>query len=293
MLVDTPVFLSSAQWGTVNVADAAILPSTSYGVRADVRDVGSPPNLSAAVVATTWQWGDLNNMNDVDLFDIVSMLDAFQDIFVNATLESSDLRGDVPNRDVDLFDIVAVLDAFQDLPYPGIACASQGGVSASMDGTATAVLAVVPRRRAVGPGARFSVDVYVRDVADLRGYQLQFSVDGAVKPVTLWVDTSRSDYVFREVTSYPVASQAEGRLASVALAGGVPVRDWSYLGSGTFAVSKSARSQRVRQLGLVEGTILVDSENEMIMIKSSRARMMRVPRDAEGRRTRERGEGID
>jgi len=276
MLVDTPVFLSSSQWETVQVADAAILPSTSYGVRADVRDPGSPPNLSAAVFATTWQWGDLNNVDDVNLFDIVSMLDAFQGIFVNATPESSDLRDDVPNRDVDLFDIVAVLDAFQDLPYPGIACPSPSGMAASLDVASTAVLRVEPRRKTVGPGEPFSVDVYARDVPDLRGYQLQFSVSESVTPVSLWVDASRSDYVFGNTTSYPVVSQTKGRLANAMLAGSVPVRGWSYLGSATFEVSKSAGGQRVLHVGLDNGTTMVDSESSPLAIAWARKATIRV-----------------
>ncbi|MFH1108835.1 MAG: DNRLRE domain-containing protein [Planctomycetota bacterium] len=121
-LRDDAVFRTSAQWGTVYVGDTMVIPSTAYRVRADIRLASEAPNFSTPVSATTWMWGDLNNNAEVNVFDIVYVLDAFQDIYAQATPYSADLRADVPNRSVDIFDIVAVLDAFQALGYPGIAC---------------------------------------------------------------------------------------------------------------------------------------------------------------------------
>jgi hypothetical protein len=105
---------SSASWGTVIVGDREVVPGTAYTVHAEVvqgTPIGTDP-------ATTWPWGETNNENDVNVFDILCVLDGVGGIFVNCSLYGVDLMGFVPDALVDSEDVTAVLDGFQLLPYP-------------------------------------------------------------------------------------------------------------------------------------------------------------------------------
>jgi hypothetical protein len=114
LLVAAPVFQSSAAWGTVFVSDREIVPSSTYTVQAEVVP-GTP--VGAGSVAT-WAWGDVDDANGVDVFDILCVLDGSQGIFLQCTPQGEDLAGNVTNRAVDAGDIAAVLDAFSGSAYP-------------------------------------------------------------------------------------------------------------------------------------------------------------------------------
>lgn len=117
-LAATPVFRTSAQWGSVvYVGDSEILPSTIYLVRADFGTPGNPI-LTAPLLMTTWRWGDPNNSGTVNLDDILCLLNAFAGTFTTCSLYSSDLQSAVPNRTINLDDILAVLGAFSGVAYP-------------------------------------------------------------------------------------------------------------------------------------------------------------------------------
>ena len=121
-LTDQPVFLSSDEWGTVIVGDAEIVPSTTYEVRADLRVDGEPENLSDAVSVTTWAWGDTNNIDGAELFDMLCVFDGLLGIFTHCSLYGVDLMAEVPDGTIDTLDTSAVLDAVRALPYPGSPC---------------------------------------------------------------------------------------------------------------------------------------------------------------------------
>ncbi|MFH1108836.1 MAG: lamin tail domain-containing protein [Planctomycetota bacterium] len=267
-LATEPVFQSSEAWGTVFVGGAEIIPRTSYAVRADVRDALEPENLSEAVFATTWAWGDTNGVDNVNVFDIVCVLDGFNDIFTRCTLYGNDLNGAVPGRLIDVFDIVGVLDGFQGLPYPRVPCSAGravGGVAAAT----SPVVMVVPKRTVVRPGGLLAVDVYVGPVHDVRGYQVLLEVRGDdaghIELESIAVDTDRSDYVFRGLMSYPTVAESSGRLANAALDGGVSAEIRTYLGTYTFRVSKAYAGERFQvAVRLGNESVFVDSANEAI-----------------------------
>jgi hypothetical protein len=109
-----PVFRSSAEWGTVHVNGRLIIPTTTYIVFAEVT-AGTPIGSGAA---TTWLWGDANNANGVDLFDILCVLDGSKGVFTHCTLRGGDLLDFTPDGAVNAADVNAVLESFQSLPYP-------------------------------------------------------------------------------------------------------------------------------------------------------------------------------
>jgi hypothetical protein len=115
-LTTSPVFQSSAQWGTVRITGRPIVPLTAYTVQAEVTP-GTPIGASGA---TTWRWGDANNSGGVDVFDIVCALDGFQGLFTNCTaygVDQSSGSAVIPVT-VDFSDVGAVLDAFSGTAYP-------------------------------------------------------------------------------------------------------------------------------------------------------------------------------
>ena len=121
-LGSAPVFRSSADWGTVLVRAAQIVPATAFDVQAEVV-AGSPV---ATASDTTWRWGDVNDDGRVDVFDVLCALDGTLGVFTKCTLAATDLRGEVPDGVVDDQDVTAVLDAFGGLPYPDDPCQETG-----------------------------------------------------------------------------------------------------------------------------------------------------------------------
>ena len=106
--VDTPVFRTPAEWGTVHVGDAEVLPETAYEAAADCGGAA----VSVSIPATTWFFGDVTNSGPpVDFDDIICLLDGFAGSS-SCTLYSNDLVGFVPNGVIDFDDILATLDAF-------------------------------------------------------------------------------------------------------------------------------------------------------------------------------------
>jgi len=244
-LVAAPVYRSPAAWGTVQVGDREILPATPYTVTALAP--GAVPIGSGA--ATTWVWGNANNADDVNVFDIVCVLDGFGGIFTQCTLQGDDLKSGEPDRTIDLDDILAVLDAFGGLSYPdGNPCAALapepgGGKAAGFAGGN--LLRLVPWRTTLRPGETLRVDVYGSSLVDLRGYQVALAVSGGavgtLEPVAAEVDVDRADYAFRGLGSFPASDGPGARLASALEQGGASPDGEVYLGSFTFRPSGGAR----------------------------------------------------
>lgn len=269
LLSASPVFQSSAAWGTVVVADREITPSTVYSVRADARAPSDPPNLSAAATATTWGWGDVNNVDAVNLFDIVCVLDGFQDIFANCTPEGVDLQGNVPNQDVDLFDIVAVLDAFQALPYPdGTPCAAASNV-AGQSLPDRAILRLSTEAARVRPGADVAVDVFGDGLAALRGYQLALDmIDSGGRPIRaldVVVDERHADYVFADQQSYWAGDANRRRLANAASLEVAPLETGAYLGTFWFRAPRDGGGV-LRAVIRADETVLLDGSGRSLRV---------------------------
>lgn len=255
----TPVFQSSAAWGSINVGDRELIPNTLYNVAADVRAPNEPENLSPASSLMTWAWGDVDHDGDVSVFDIVCVLDGFQSVFTTCTLQGDDLQGTVPDRLVDVFDIMAVLDAFQGMPYPDPAPCNppiETGLRASPG--ELPVVTLVPRRLRVNPGAPVIVDVFISRIADLRAYQLGIQISGTATGMTLegmTIDSARPDYAFMQQPSHSAMNTANRRMANVLQAGSVDCTARKYLatlqlrttttGAGRYTISLVGGGQTV------------------------------------------------
>jgi len=124
-LVNNPgdaAYLTPTQWNatgnTIYITGVDIVPAQTYDMQADIGTSGNP-NLLAAVSTTTWNWGDVNDTNVIDVDDILCALDAFAGFFGQCSRYATDLMGYDPNELNDVDDILAVLDAFQSVGYSG------------------------------------------------------------------------------------------------------------------------------------------------------------------------------
>lgn len=113
-VIDNPVFLPAAQWGTVYVADTEIVPATTYEVQTQ-----SALGLSQPAGATTPMWCDVYPpLGIVNAIDIVGFVDRFKSVLGSPPLEACDVYPAVPDQIVSALDIVLAVDAFKELPYP-------------------------------------------------------------------------------------------------------------------------------------------------------------------------------
>lgn len=274
LLVDTPVFQTSASWGTIRVGDEEVIPLTSYDVRSDVRLPAEPVNLSVPATAATWLWGDANNNGSVNIFDIVCVLDGFQATFTQCTLYGDDLMGTVPNRAINIFDIVAVLDAFSGLPYPDAdpcALPRDGNVAASLP---VAQLRLRPSRTRVAAGGTVSIDVYLDNAVELRGYQLAVEVSstvpGSARLIDTVADATRKGFVFANEPHYATKDLNRGRIAAATLTQEFRTSSPAYLATFVFQVSPQGSGMLEFTLrGGEESMLLVDAVTAMEISKPS------------------------
>ncbi len=275
LLVDDPVFQSSAAWSTVFVGDEDIIPSTTYQVRADVRLPVEPPNLSEPISTTTWRWGDGDDDDLVDITDIVCTLDGFRDVFNVCLPESVDLQGAVdafvPDRNIDIVDIVAALDAFTGVAYPGPLPCIPPAPQAPAEPLPTARVTLIPREAVVRPGGTVAIDVFVSAVEGLRAYQVNIELgrghNGDLLLKDLWIDEDRDDYVFTELSDFPTISAATQRMGNALLSGAVDTREMRYL--GTFEVQASKAAAGSCSIAVGSSTLLLDSAGRPFDMQTS------------------------
>jgi hypothetical protein len=118
-----PVFQSPAEWGTVAVRGAELIPEFSYRVHGDCGLPGSP-EPSEPAIATLGDWGEVESPPNelVGLGDIMLLIFAYQGNWDNVTLERADLSPCVPDRVIGVGDILAAISAFQGSSYADGSC---------------------------------------------------------------------------------------------------------------------------------------------------------------------------
>jgi hypothetical protein len=140
-LGSTPNFQAWDAWGTLHVCDAEILPESTYMVRCDIGDPGSPV-LSVERSGTTGLWGDTAGFfvdgawgppnGDSGIQDIVAIVDAFKVLPGRPPIHRVDLvgvgaQGIVcrPDQTVDMLDALAAVDAFKGMSlFDSAACSN-------------------------------------------------------------------------------------------------------------------------------------------------------------------------
>ena len=137
------------------------------------------------------------------------------------------------------------------------------------------VVTVVPQEAMGAAGDRFTVDVYISGVADLRTYQVALDTwGGATGSLTredLSVDVDRADYVFGAAQAIQASDPVHGRIGAVLFDGSVDAADSRYLGSYTFQASRNASGTFT--IGVQPGgnTFLADSRTQRMPFRTAAA----------------------
>ena len=114
-----------AQWGTVHVHSAEIIPDRIYEVRTQLDD----GTLTAPAFTTTAPWGDTAGPFEGGRWsppdglvgittDALACIEAFGHRPAAPPQELCDLEPQIPDEVINILDIVYVLDAFRGLLYP-------------------------------------------------------------------------------------------------------------------------------------------------------------------------------
>jgi len=119
-LSDAPQFLTPAQWGTVSIMDADIIPGTTYQIEAEF----PTGDVSLAASGSTPGWGDVGPpWGNVDFLDISGTVDRFRAVPGAPPTARTDFYPHVPDGVIDFMDITVTVDAFRGLLYPfGMPC---------------------------------------------------------------------------------------------------------------------------------------------------------------------------
>jgi hypothetical protein len=268
-LVAAPVFRTSAEWGTIFVGDREILPTTTYDVSAEV----AGPQVVGEGSTTTWLWGDANNVDGAELFDILCVQDGFSSIFNTCTLEGDDIRAGIPDRAIDVDDLIAVLDGVALLPYSDADPCSGPAPSQVANPTGDApgvqsfgfhkpasepnsdpidttnMITLVPSAYRIRPGQQVSVDVFVRETSNLRGYQVVLEAlggsGGLLVAEQASIATGREDFAFAGLGNFRVSDVDGVRLGAALGEGGVGSFDSIYLGTFVFTATDTAEGMFV------------------------------------------------
>jgi hypothetical protein len=128
-------------------------------------------------------------------------------------------------------------------------------------------ITVVPSQKRVAPGSTVTVDVFVSGMSDLRVYQVTLAVEGGTTGTLerrqAMVDTSRGDYVFRNLQKLDAADQSLGRLGGVLFGKGVNATQRAYVGGYVFAASPDASGTFTLRARTDSSSILMDSNNQL------------------------------
>ncbi len=120
-LTDSPVFLTSDEWGLVIVANEQIIPSTRYAVTAELAGGA----VSAQSWITTPPWGDVIGNGpgalpdgNVNFSDIGAVVNCFKEVLTAPPLHRCDIWPAAPDGLVNFSDIGASVEGFKSIPYP-------------------------------------------------------------------------------------------------------------------------------------------------------------------------------
>jgi hypothetical protein len=113
-LYDTPVYRTPAEWGTLRVADAELVPNRLY----EVQLVTEAEPWSMEAPARTMLWGDVvEQIGLTNVIDVAALVDAVRAVPGTPPLERCDLEPEIPNFRLSVLDIASCVDAAKGLPY--------------------------------------------------------------------------------------------------------------------------------------------------------------------------------
>jgi len=135
-------------------------------------------------------------------------------------------------------------------------------------GVEQSILSLRAARSTVTPGKLVSVDVVVRNIADLRTYQFQLAAAGGQRgKLTLeniTIDKDRPDFVFGADTVIDAVDMTASRAGALRFDGGTRVEKEAYVATFHFRPTADAKGTFRIQLKEGEDSFLADSANTKI-----------------------------
>ncbi len=275
-LIDTPVFMTPDDWGTVIVTGAEIVPSSTYGVQAEcATDIGDVAFVS------TYSWGDTDGNSLVNIFDITCALDVFQNQLGFCPFAAADIVPCTPDGVVNVFDVVMAFDAFQNGSFPCVGPCLGGGCCIGTDcqivddlgmcdglsgiyqgdgincfpnactpaptspqGIAASrypetQISLVADTSLVSAGDLLEVHLYADGIQNVRGYQLSLSSrrNQGWHVVQEEIRTDKSDFLFAGQEVLSAANQDHTILAAT-LDSAITTTDTRYLATFTIQIDR-------------------------------------------------------
>jgi hypothetical protein len=228
------------------------------------------------------RYGDVNHVDNVNLFDILCVLDGFSGLFNQCSKVDVDIAPcptgppyEFGDGTINIFDILGVLSGFSGdnsccdaLPSPSAPARGGSELAAGRPvRESNATLKLVASSRTANAGDVISVDVFVSGATDLQGYELSTAVTGGRRGDLSLIDTSiadRKDFVLSAVENVTAVDMTKGRLAGAAYTGGVASAGAAYVGTFTFQVSADAVGSF--RVGLGSDVHVVDSSGQEISV---------------------------
>lgn len=110
-----PVYRTPLEWGTVLLADAAVVPGYTYTVR--TVSAGGAPSLSAD--ALTFVWGDTGMSAGVaNVVDVGAVVDRVKGLPTAMPVAACDFQPQIPDHVVNVIDLGFAVDAVKGFPFP-------------------------------------------------------------------------------------------------------------------------------------------------------------------------------
>lgn len=138
------------------------------------------------------------------------------------------------------------------------------------DGTPrTSLVASTTNTRA---GALISVDVFVHNVSDLRGYQVSLDaeggVDGSLDLESIVIDESRADYVFNGLNAFQATDEVNRRAMAALMNDSVETNQAAYLGTFNFRGTSRSRGAFNISVRMNQDTAFLDSQSQPIDVRA-------------------------
>jgi len=119
------------------------------------------------------------------------------------------------------------------------------------------------------PGDKFLIDVFVRDVSNLRGYQVNLAVGGGesgqLQLDDIYVDSAREQYVFGTTQGYSAFDRTQGRMVNALPAGSIDRPGRSYLATFVYKASDDAKGEfRIQVAQDAEQTVFLNPNSNPI-----------------------------
>lgn len=275
LIEDDPYYTDWSLLDTVHIGDCEISPNHTYLIQNILQgdDENDRANYSDALaLRTVFQWGDVVDysvhppQNVVNLDDVNAIVAGFQGTQV-VTKVWLDLEPDVPDFSrIDLADAFHSVLAFEGEAYPfsdPLMCNGQGAVSSPKSGPLPLIgtqFFLVPQPVQMSDAPTVDVDVFITAVNDLTTYELALDVtQGVVELESVFVDETRSDFVFHGQECIVGVDPEHVRLGAVRWEHSVDLTSPGYLGTFRFKFQPSQAGDVMTGLQGGEATYLLNS----------------------------------